>query len=356
MSNLISKPAALAELETRFWQYQSLAEPVFSAEPSLDEEIAFIWRHKLEVERAAEFKRIQKSQQRNEEFKKFRQFFGRAFEVELERHLLQPEQLQYDLGITAAQLDLLYALLSDKGDIRSLVTQLQANPEISRALMRHINSNRFKGRRGQELTSVQLAVTYIGYEKVRELLPGLIFEHWSWAPDHSQGIQQRKLWRWFRLFRRACINRLKQQGVDAHGARIYACVFALGPIIVHRQATGLFAQMRQQWMNQARVEESQDVYEGVRQLRMPCQPLAVHYEAHLEIAHRFLMGLEYKGPFLALFEQLQRPWFSNSGITKELPKAFAQVMYDTLVTRIKTDESELNPLLQFYQLNESSSG
>ncbi|USD37913.1 HDOD domain-containing protein [Ferrimonas sp. SCSIO 43195] len=353
MNAHLPKPEVLQNLERQFWQYQSLAEPVFSNKPSMDDEVAFVWRHKLAVERAAEFKRIQRNRQRDEQEQRLRLFFDRAYAAELDRHLEQPQWLQRDLGIQITQLELLEELLDDDGDIRRLSRLIEADIWLSKALIRHINSNRFDFRRVNDVQDVQLAINYLGYERLRNLLPGLIFEHWSWSPNQSQGIHQRKLWRWCRLMKTRSAHWLKLEELDPQTARVYSCVFALGAILVHRQATTLYQSMRQSWLSQARLESGSEVYEGVRFLRMPCQPIAGHLQQHLKVAEAFLQGIGYQGRFLALMQGLQTPWFNSDAEARALSRAFGEVVYLTLGSRVIKQVEGLEVITAYYQIPEA---
>ncbi|TKB48038.1 HDOD domain-containing protein [Ferrimonas sediminicola] len=353
MSTQLPKPRLLDQLEQQFWQYQSLSEPIHAPSPTMEDEVAFVWRYKLAVERAAEFKRIQKNQQRSEQQQKLRQFFCRAFEAELGRLLAQPEGARKVMGIEVAQLDMLELLLDPDGDVRRLTRCIELDPWLSQALIRHINSNRFEFRRASELHDVQLAINYLGYEKLCQLIPSLVYEHWSWSPDQSQGLHQRKLWRWCRLLKSRAEYWLGEEGIGGDSARIYACLFALGPILVHRQATHLYQRMRGEWMNQARLEPEGDLSEGLRHLRLPCEPVAEHLQRHLAIARRFLEGVGYSGRFLRLLTALEQPWMQSEPAARALSRAFGEVVYLTLSGRVMKQEDGLEVITGYYQIPEA---
>ncbi|WP_286341245.1 HDOD domain-containing protein [Ferrimonas sp. YFM] len=353
MNTQLPKPQMLEQLEQQFWQYQSLSEPVHAPSASMEDEVAFVWRHKLAVERAAEFKRIQKNLKRNEEQEKLRQFFCRAYETELGRLMAQPEGLQKVLGIEVAQLDMLELLLNPDGDIRRLTRFIEADPWLSQALIRHINSNRSEYRRASGLQDVHLAINYLGYEKLAQLVPGLVFEHWSWSPDQSQGLHQRKLWRWCRLLKSKAEYWLREEGESPDHARIYACLFALGPILIHRKATRLYQRMKGEWMNQARLEPGGELYEALRYLRLPCEPVAKHLQQHLVIGRRFLEGIGYQGRLLELMGSLEQPWLRAEPAARAMSRAFGEVVYLTLSGRVMKEVEGLEVITGYYQIPEA---
>ncbi|KFZ37516.1 hypothetical protein HR45_10940 [Shewanella mangrovi] len=266
-----AKPSAINDIEQRFYQQLISGQQRGASLNPLESELEAL-AYKLEVERDAALKRLEKKQQAQQLIEQLGEQLTKLLLGELGNCLSQPQQFLKDSNVSDKQLLLLELLNSPRLDLNRLRPVIAEIGWLGRDLTTIVNSPSFMARRPQhsdtQVQDLKLVLAYIGLDNLRVYIPYYLCRHWL-SPSPSLLWVNRKVWRFSQL-QGIAARALAQLHHQEHSL-FYAIALMkqLGMSVMLGVSAGLFEQLRQTWMREAATEQDSALHDAVSVCQFP---------------------------------------------------------------------------------------
>ena len=270
-----AKPAAVLDIEQRFYQQLILGKPRSQDGAALSAELEAL-AFKLEVERDATMTRLAKKQQTQALIDGINAQLVKSLQGELANHIAQPELFLKDSAMSNRHLLLLELLNSPRLDLNRLRPIVAELPWLARDLATIVNSPAFANKRLQDsevqVSDVKLVLNYIGLDLLRIYIPYYLCRHWLSA-DPSLVWVNRKVWRYAQ--QQGIAVRSLAQLHEQDGVKLYsvALMQQLGMSILLGVSANIYEQLRHTWMREARKQRDAELHDAVSVCRLPLEKI-----------------------------------------------------------------------------------
>ncbi|QSX29467.1 HDOD domain-containing protein [Shewanella cyperi] len=354
------RPGQVIAIERRL--YQQLIVGKLKNQPVLDEVDVELEAaaHKLEIERAAVFERLQKQLQAREVFDAVSAQLIDTVARDIELNLAEPKRLLPKIGLSENQLSLLEMLHLANPEFNRMRLLISDLHFLVRDLTNMVNSPAFRLRHPQRadvrVVDIKLVMNFIGLENLRTLIPYYCLRNWLPSGHTSLLWTNRKLWRYCIMTARAAqaLGKLHER----NEALLYgtSMMSQLGTCAVLGCCAAAFEKLWGTWLREASASRDKEVYDAVMATELPPDLLlnqVLEYAGHFNWMLPELCKFS-DSPMVNLLRELdQQPSFAELSLdAKLLAKAscFIRVMLLEEARMLEPQERRL--MYDYYELSE----
>ena len=147
-----------------------------------------------------------------------------------------------------AILDILSARAASVNQIKNLAASL---PWLTLDLINLVNKPQYRKRADVQVTDAKLALSYIGLDNLKLVMPTFTLKHWLPTSTAPYGLMKRKLWNDSLSIALASRTLAKEQGLDEFTAFTAGMLSNIGRLAVTRCYLATFAEMHKREVRQA---------------------------------------------------------------------------------------------------------
>jgi hypothetical protein len=147
-----------------------------------------------------------------------------------------------------AILDILSARAASVNQIKNLAASL---PWLATDLVNLVNKPQYRKRADVQVTDAKLALSYIGLDNLKLVMPTFTLKHWLPASTAPYGLMKRKLWNDSLSIALASRALAKEQGLDEFTAFTTAMLSNIGRLAVTRCYLTTFSEMYKKEVREA---------------------------------------------------------------------------------------------------------
>ncbi|WP_082627103.1 HDOD domain-containing protein [Colwellia sp. TT2012] len=163
-----------------------------------------------------------------------------------------------------AILDILSARAASVNQIKSLAASLSW---LSNDLIRLVNKPQYRKRADVQVTDAKLALSYIGLDNLKLLMPTFTLKHWLPTSTAPYGLMKRKLWNDSLSIALAARALAKEQGLDEFTAFTTGMLSNIGRLAVTRCYLTTFSEMYKKEVLQAFERKDKRLHNVLSQIK-----------------------------------------------------------------------------------------